>query len=381
MLKKIVFAFLTWRLTLFVIAFLSMYLLPVFGARFPYYDRVLEITRLPNWIWGFGNFDGVHYLRIAQDGYLAQYSQAFFPVFPLLIRFFSFIFPRIPGLDTNIFTDPAYFYSGMILSNLFFLGALFVLYKLINIDFKKDIAFLSVILLLVYPTSFFFGAIYTESLFLLLVVSAIYLIRKGKFFWAAVLIAISTATRITGVLLIPLYLIEVFQSKKNINYIWTLITPLGLLIYMYYLKTTFGDPLYFLTSQSIFGAGRSVNELIFLPQVIYRYIKIFFTVNILSLPFFNAFLEFMFTLAPLIFLIVFIKKMRLSYLIFSISVLILPTLTGTFSSMPRYVLIPIIFLLPVLITRFRKFVKPAIVFLVESAIVLTMLFIRGYWIA
>jgi Gpi18-like mannosyltransferase len=379
--KKITISFLIWRIALFFIGFLSVFLLPVFGARFPYYDRVLEITRLPYWIWGFGNFDGVHYLRIAQDGYLAQYSQAFFPVFPTLIRFFSFIFPRIPGLDTNIFTDPAYFYSGIILSNLFFLGALFVLYKLINIDFKKDIAFLSTIILLVYPTSFFFGSIYTESLFLLLTVSAIYLIRKGKFFWAAVLIAISTATRITGVLLIPLYLVEVFQSKKKINYIWALITPLGLLIYMYYLKTTFGDPLYFLTSQPIFGAGRTANEIILLPQVIYRYIKIFLTTNILSLPFINAFLEFMFTLAPLTFLIVFIKKMRLSYLIFSISALILPTLTGTFSSMPRYVLISIIFLLPLLVTRFRKYVKPAILILTAFGVLLTMLFIRGYWVA
>jgi Gpi18-like mannosyltransferase len=379
--KKITISFLIWRIALFFIGFLSVFLLPVFGARFPYYDRVLEITRLPYWIWGFGNFDGVHYLRIAQDGYLAQYSQAFFPVFPTLIRFFSFIFPRIPGLDTNIFTDPAYFYSGIILSNLFFLGALFVLYKLINIDFKKDIAFLSTIILLVYPTSFFFGSIYTESLFLLLTVSAIYLIRNGKFFWAAVLIAISTATRITGVLLIPLYLVEVFQSKKKINYIWALITPLGLLIYMYYLKTTFGDPLYFLTSQPIFGAGRTANEIILLPQVIYRYIKIFLTTNILSLPFINAFLEFMFTLAPLTFLIVFIKKMRLSYLIFSISALILPTLTGTFSSMPRYVLISIIFLLPLLVTRFRKYVKPAILILTAFGVLLTMLFIRGYWVA
>jgi Gpi18-like mannosyltransferase len=381
MFKKIALLFLTWRAALFLIAFFSIYFLPVFGARFPYADRVLEITHLPYWIWGFGNFDGVHYLRIAQDGYLAQYSQAFFPMFPILVRMFSFLFPKVPSLDTNIFTDPSYFYSGIILSNIFFLGALFVLYKLINIDFKKDIAFLSVILLLVYPTSFFFGSIYTESLFLLLAVTSIYLIRKGKFFWAAVLIAISTATRITGVLLIPLYLIEVFQSKKKINYLWALITPLGILAYMYYLKSAFGDPLYFLTSQPIFGAGRTANEIILLPQVIYRYVKIFLSSYVLSLPFFNAFLEFMFTLAPLTFLIVFIKKMRLSYLIFSISALILPTLTGTFSSMPRYALIFVFLLLPYMIDKYRKYVKPVILILTVFGILLTMLFIRGHWVA
>ena len=381
MFKKIASYFIIWRVSLFFIAFLSIYFLPVFGARFPYAERVLEITRLPYWIWGFGNFDGVHYLRIAQDGYLAQYSQAFFPIFPLLIRFFSLIFPRIPNLDTNIFTDPTYFYSGIILSNLFFLGALYMFYKLINIDFKKDVAYLSVILLLVFPTSFFYGAIYTESLFLLLAASSIYLIRKEHFFWATVLICLSTATRITGVLLIPLYLIEAFRNKKNINYVWSFITPFGILMYMYYLKSAFDNPLYFLTSQPIFGAGRSSSEIIFLPQVIYRYIKIFLTTAINSLPFFNSLLEFIFTLVPLGFLIAFFKKMRLSYWVFSISTLLLPTFTGTFSSMPRYALVPMVLLIPYLITPFRKFIRPVIPVSAFLAMILTMLFIRGYWVA
>jgi Gpi18-like mannosyltransferase len=381
MFKKILLAFLTWRVVLFLVAFLSIYFLPVFGARFPYADRVLEITHLPYWIWGFGNFDGVHYLRIAQDGYFAQYSQAFFPLFPILIHFISFIFPRISSLDTRIFTDPAYFYSGIILSNVFFLGAIYVLYKLIAIDFKKDTAFLSVILLLVLPTSFFFGSIYTESLFMLLAVSAIYLIRKGNFFLGAVLISLSTATRITGVLLIPLYLVEVFQSKKKINYIWTLITPIGILAYMFYLKVYFRDPLYFLTSQPVFGAGRIGNGIILLPQVIYRYIKIFLTTNILSLPFFNAFLEFMSTLVPLALLIAFIKKMRLSYWVFSISALLLATLTGTFSSMPRYALISVVLLLPYLVNRFRKWAIPFAIVSAGLGIILVMLFVRGYWVA
>ncbi len=370
-----------WRTSVFLIAFLSIYFLPTFAARFPYSDRVLEITHLPYWIWGWGNFDGVHYLRIAQDGYLAQYSQAFFPLFPITIRLFSFIFPRVLNLDTNIFTDPAYFYSGLILSNTFFLVALLILYKLLRLDFKKDVSFLSIVCLLVFPTSFFFGAIYTESLFLLLVVSSIYLIRRGHFFWVAIVISLATATRITGVLLIPLYLIEAFRSKNNLNFLWSLVTPLGLVAYMYYLKVYFNNPLYFLTSQPVFGAGRSANEIILLPQVVYRYLKIFLSTNILSLPFFNALLEFMFTLIPLIVLLFFVKKMRFSYWFFSISTLLLGTLTGTFSSMPRYVLSSIILLLPYIIIRFRSYAKPAILTSALLGIVLVMFFIRGYWIS
>jgi len=381
MFKKVFASFLIWKVALFFVAFLSIYFLPTFGARFPYADRVLEITHLPYWIWGFGNFDGVHYLRIAQDGYLAQYSQAFFPLFPMIVRFFSFIFPKNLALNTALFTDPSYFYSGIILSNLFFVIALYIFFKLVNLDFKKNIAFLSVILLLVFPTSFFFGSIYTESLFLLLTVSAVYLVRKEHFFWSAVLIMLSTATRVTGVLLIPLYLIEVFKSKKKLNLIWMLITPLGLISYMYYLKVQFGDPLYFLTSQPIFGAERSTSEIILLPQVIYRYVKIFLATNVMSLPFFNALLEFVFTLVPLGFLIILFKKMRLSYWVFSISTLLFGTLTGTFSSQPRYALFSIVLLLPYLVFQYKKYIKPVILVSALLGIVLTMLFIRGYWIS
>lgn len=381
MFKKIFTSFLIWRLALFFVAFLSIYFIPVFGGRFPYADRVLTITQLPNWIWGFGNFDGVHYLRIAQDGYAAQYSQAFFPLYPFLIRIFSLLFPRAANLDIRFFTDPAYFYSGLILSNAFFLAALYYFYKLLRIDFNERTSFLSVIFLLIFPTSFFFGAVYSESLFLLLVVLAVYLIRKGSFFWGAVLIAFASATRVFGIFLIPLYLIEVFKSRNKLNYLWSLLTPAGILSYMWYLKVTFNNPLYFLTAQPIFGASRSVNDIVLLPQVIYRYIKIFLSVKILSLPFFISALEFLSVLISLTLLLVFFKKMRLSYWIFSICVLILPTLTGTFSSMPRYVLMSMIFLFPHLITGLGKYVKPIILGSSVLGIILTMLFVRGYWVA
>jgi len=379
--KKITASFLVWRFLLFLIAFVSIYFLPIFGGRFPYADRVLEITHLPYWAWGWGNFDGVHYLRIAQDGYKAAYSQAFFPVFPVLIRLFSFIFPKDFSLNTTLYTDPSFFYSGLILSNVFFLSSLYLLFKLINIDFKKDIAFLSVIFLLAFPTSFYFGAIYTESLFLLLSVLSVYLIRSNKFVLAAIVIAVSTATRITGVLLIPLYLIEAFNSKKKINFVWALITPIGLLAYMCYLKTTVNDPLYFLTSQPFFGAQRSGNEIILLPQVIYRYFRIFLTTDIRSLAFFNAFIEFAFTIIPLGALIFLFKKVRFSYWFFSICTLLLGTFTGTFSSMPRYVLIPFVFILPQIVVVTRRYVKPFLFMSGLVAIVLVILFVRGYWIA
>ena len=382
--------FLIWRVVLFVIAFISVFLITNYGARFPYVERVLSVTSLPSWIWGFGGFDGVHYLRIAQDGYSAVYSPAFFPVFPLLIRFFASLFPKNPSLDTAIYVDPAFFYSGILLSNLFFLLALYFLYKFFRLDFGKKVSQLAVVFLLLFPTSFYFGAIYTESLFLFLVVLALYQARKKIFFLAGVFSSVASAARFAGVFLAPALLFELYLAvvKKEIkmksrkfflSVLGVLISPLGLLIYMIYLWKNFGDPFYFISAQPYFGAERS-SKIILLPQVIYRYIKIFLDIPVFSLPFFNSFLEFVFALTGLALLLFYFKKIRFSYWIFVFLSFITPTLTGSFSSMPRYslVLFPV---LPVVVEKMGRYRKPIFILSAIFGIILLSLFIRGYWVA
>lgn len=378
---KILKIFTIWRVTLFLIAFLSTFLITKFGGRFPYADRVLEITKLPSWIWGFGNFDGVHYLRIAQNGYTADFSQAFFPLFPSLIGIVSNFFPKVVGLDLSQYTDPAFFYSGIIISNLFLIGALYFYYSLISIDFNDKVANLSTILLLVFPTSFFLGSIYSESLFLFLAISSIYLIRKSKFFMASVVIMVATATRLAGLFLVIVYLIEVYRSKNKINYLWVILTPLGIISYMYFLYFTFGNAFYFFSSAGEFGTGRDVGRIVLFPQIIYRYIKMFLSINVFSLNFLNITLEFLLTLGPLAYLITLIKKMRPSYWVFSLFTLLIGTLNGTFTSMPRYIIPSMIFIFPFVVMQ-RK-IKLNIIFVISGIlmVVLTMMFIRGYWVA
>lgn len=390
MIKKILAIFLFWRLCLFFISFLAVFFIPIFGARFPYYNVALIPTNLPSWIWGFGNFDGVHYLRIAQNGYDAQFSQAFFPLYPLLIRILNLI-NKNPILDTEIYVDPSFFFTAVILSNIFFFLALVFFYQLIKIDFNKQIAFGSLILLLSFPTSFYFGAIYTESLFLFLALGAFYFIRKGNFLAAGMFSAFASATRILGLLLLPVILMEIYLmiKKKEMKLyskeftkaiIGALIAPIGTLLYILYLRFNFNNPLYFFTAQPSFGAERTSESLIFLPQVIYRYLKIFMTVPVTSQLFFNAFLEFTFTIATLVCLVLFFRKMRIGYLIFTFGCLILPTLTGTFSSMPRYSLMGFL-LLPFIIESVKGYLKILIGFFIALGIILTSLFVRGYWVA
>src|SRR3990167_6110552 len=141
---KIVILFVIWRILLFLIAFISPAVIPQFGARFPYYQERLIASGLPHFIWSFGNFDGVHYLGIAKDAYSAQFTQAFFPLYPILVKIVSFV------------TFGNFVVAGLLVSNLAFLAALILFYKLIAKTHSEKIALWSTLFLLAFPTSFYF---------------------------------------------------------------------------------------------------------------------------------------------------------------------------------------------------------------------------------
>lgn len=373
---QIIFIFFIWRILLFVTSYLSVFAVPIFGNRFPYWNMLLSTINLPSWIWGFGNFDGVHYLRIVTMGYeSSQYSQAFFPMYPIFIKLVTL--------------QSGNFLTGLIFTNIIFLLSLIVFYKLIEIDFSKKIALYSVVLLAAFPTSFYFGSLYSESLFLFFSVSAIYLLRKKNFLIAGLYALLACSTRIIGLWLIPLFLIEIYLGFKKKDIISRdlfkiavsiLIIPSGLLLYMFYLGYNFHDPLLFLNSQASFGAERSNLPIIFTPQVFFRYIKMLLSVPVNTLLFMNIFLEFIFTIFSLLLLIITFRKVRFSYWVFSLGCWLTPTLTGTFSSMPRYILMMFL-LLPFLAKISKKYFLLLIILFIILGILLTALFTRGYWVA
>jgi Gpi18-like mannosyltransferase len=358
----LLFTVLFWRLWLFLAAYL--------GTR----NIALRKGFLGPIPWA--NMDGIHYLTIAEYGYGA-FQQAFFPLHPLLIR-----------LLTPIFRS--YLFSALFISHVSFLMALFLFIKLLSLDSKAKLCPMPYTLysLLFFPTSFFFASVYTESLFLTLVLGSFYFARRKKWFVVSTLGAFASATRLVGVLLLPALVIEFWQQnkskikdvKRKIHYSLLLI-PLGLFSYMFYLNKHYGDPFLFSHVQPAFGAQRSGGELVLLPQVIWRYFKIFITAD-LTFQYGIAVLEFLsLTFAGLMLIFAFFKKMRLSYQIFAWSSLLAPTLTGTLSSLPRYILtiFPIFIALGLIESKkvkiFLLFVFSFLLFL------LTSFFTRGYFIA
>jgi len=342
-----------WRILLLVVSVLSFKFL-TFKASFPFIDENLISSGFPQWIWQWGNFDGVHYLAVAQHGYtgLINNEQAFFPLYPLLI---------------SILNKPIgnFFLSAFLISNLCFLGAMIALYKLVKKMYSVHVARWSILFLVCFPTSFFFGSIYTESLFLFLLLVTFLCLNSRKYFLSFTFGLLSGLTRLIGFF--------VFGGLA------------GFIIYSSYLWITFGKPLYFLEVQNGFKAERSssLTSLISPPQVMFRYSKIFISADRSHPDYWIAVTEFSsFVLGVLVLgWLTYRKKIPAAYLIYSWPALVLPSLTGTFSSMPRYLLtiFPIFIGLGMIKSQALK-----IVFLSLSSVlmvVLTILFLRGYWIS
>lgn len=184
------------------------------------------------------NWDGHWYTLIALHGYsYDRATTAFYPLYPLLLRWTAWL------LDGQIEL------AGVLLSNLCFLAALVLLYRLIELDFSASLAKRALLYLALFPTAYYFSAVYSESLFLLVSVGAFYAARRDRWWLAGLCGFLAALTRIHGVLLvIPLGLLFLKQQgfdprRWRSNPISLTLVPAGLMAYMAYLRRVWDDPL------------------------------------------------------------------------------------------------------------------------------------------
>jgi hypothetical protein len=373
--KFLIYLFLVFQVFVFLNFSLTSKLIPS-KNQFLYADS----GQKPAWLWSRANFDGVHYLEIAQKGY-GLYQQAFFPLFPRLIRF------------SGDLLGGRFLLAGFLISFFSLWGALRLLYLLLRLDWPEKIAKKTLLYLLIFPTAFYFTSLYTESLFLFFVLLSFYLARKKKWFLAPLVVALASATRVVGIFLLPALLLEAWQQKSPKkspkkflkNAFWLiLISPLGLLTYMRFLAKNFADPLLFVHVQPYFGAQRSGGGIILLYQVFWRYLRMIITCQKNSPLYFTVWLELLSTLLFLaLLLFAYFKKVNRSYLLFAVLALITPTLSGTFSSMPRYVLVlfPGFIALSLLSQKKPLLGKAYLVLGFILSFACQLLFSQGYWVS
>ena len=121
-------------------------------------------------------WDAVWYLRIADSGYGGSHARAaFFPLYPLLVRALA---APSAAPRPRCWSPPTW--CRWPRSS----GALVLLYRLVSLELGRPLARPTLLLLAVFPAALFFGAPYSESLFLLAAVGAFYAARTGHWAWA-----------------------------------------------------------------------------------------------------------------------------------------------------------------------------------------------------
>lgn len=348
------------RLVIFFIIFVSSVTIPMRpgAALFSNPDNLI--------LDGLVRDDSWWYYNIATRGYTLgsvatgeQGTVAFFPLYPLLVK-------TVAGLTGDVFL------AGIIVANVAFVIALFYLHALARREIGDGAAGRAVFYFAAAPTAVFFSAMYTESLFLALLLATLYYARAGSWDRAALAGMLASATRNTGVVLAGVVALEALHAagvrfwpterpegwsrEALARFCWrhlrrqaplalrawpglvaAALVPLGLIAYMAYLSNTFGDPLAFIHVQATWGreaAGSGITQLVGNTMKLLRTGPNPLAGQVGA----KTLLDTVATLAFLPLVLATPFKLRPGYALLAIATFLVPLSTGSVGSMTRYIL-------------------------------------------
>jgi hypothetical protein len=250
---------LTTRLGVLAVGFLAVVLIGFPAAADPPPLRIYNnaLLDLPS------RWDAGWYLAVANEGYRwspenteDQQNIAFFPAFPLTIRYVSVILGRQP------------LWAGVLISLVAFFFALRYLLRLAReLLGDEDRAITAIVLLASYPFALFFSAPYTEALFLLAMVAAVYHFRRAEFWPAAGWGLLAGLTRPNGAFLsvvLGLMVLEEawrawrsglpFRWAEHLDRLATAATPgIGMLCYSTFILFLTGSPFQWAAQNAAWG--------------------------------------------------------------------------------------------------------------------------------
>jgi hypothetical protein len=211
----------------------------------PFHQTIGNLLLAPAARW-----DSSWYLGIARAGYVLPYQTVFFPLYPGLIALAGAPFGH--GLFAVV---------GIVVSFASAIGALYLLHRLVSLEFDERLAHNTVWIVAWLPVSLALSAVYSESLFLLLAVGCFYAARQGRWALAGLAGGLAAATRNGGILLlVPLLVLYLYgprpdrepdgpaagfrpRYRPRRDVLWAALVPLGLLAYMAFLQIETGQPL------------------------------------------------------------------------------------------------------------------------------------------
>jgi Dolichyl-phosphate-mannose-protein mannosyltransferase len=189
-----------WAFALGVLLAFGSHLHP----EYEHYDsgRLHELGRGID-VWA--RWDSDWYLRVAHGGYDGDPSStpAFFPLYPGLVALLGRL------LLGN------FILAGVLLSLAAGAVAFVLLYRLAQARVGAAGALRAVLYLAVFPTALFLQAVYSESLYLALVLAAFLLAERGRFLGAGAAAGLAMLTRPVGLALLPALALLAWRSEDR----------------------------------------------------------------------------------------------------------------------------------------------------------------------
>ncbi len=330
-LRYILGLFISTRMVLILIGLVSYAVLPLSEGKQVTWSRY-------SWLDMWGVWDSFWYMDIVQNGYSTasklielpdQTNFPFFPLYPLLVKGMGWAL----GVGGAFPGENRYFLAGIFISNVCLLLSCYVLYKLVEMQWNKNIARRSVQYLFLFPVSFILSGVFTESLYLLLSLLCFYLAKRRNWWMAGLCGGLLSATRTLGVLIaIPLlyeYLKSIDFSLRQVrfNSLFLILVPVGLAAFSLYTYRETGDPLFFKTNQTAWDR-EIMNPLASLWQALSQG---------LSEPSYKKLLECAFFITAFATLSLFYRAIGFSYWLFGMYSIVVPLSAGI-ASMPRFTL-------------------------------------------
>jgi hypothetical protein len=277
----------------------------------------------------FVRYDSIHYMRIINGGYGVGNLglRAFFPGFPLCIRFLSW--PVFAWTHERTFSSVL---TGIWVNLALLLVSLCAIKKIYETDLKGKNGWIPVLLLLAQPYAFYYLAFYAESLFLFLTVSAFFFALRKKWWIAALLAGAASATRLQGILLFPAFIIEYLHQKdwklRNLrpDCLWLALCPWGLAAYL----ASIGGVRAYLKEASVWPQ-RILNWNVFYP--LWHY----FQKSIEQKAFdFSDTVAVLMIVSALFLLLYGFRKLRPSFLFYTVLSMAMPMITTVVQAVGRY---------------------------------------------
>lgn len=294
-----------------VIWFLVIYLVSQVYICFQSATGCFNVYLLSNW-------DGQHFLQIAENGYLEAYQLAFFPLFPILMRLIQLIIP-LPLWIVGVLINLVGTIGGFV-----FLAKILLRQKISH-------PWMILVLILFFPVSFFFVTLYSEALFFLLSLGAIYFYHKDKNWPTILLLTLLTLTRMAGIALVLAILVDLYYRKK-FNY-WFLIPFIGVGSFAIYGYLKTGILL------SIVFAETYWERMVTFPGfALYNSLSILLREGI-SYHGYSLVADLLLVIGVLIILFRSYRIIPRLYFYYALFSLLIPLSTSTFLSLPRFLLV------------------------------------------